>query len=75
MPVRTEYSVVKIVSRVVSANWPMNAKLRAPSGTTWGRSPACRGMKNAVTYGIITGTQLAASAARVGMSASGTPRW
>ncbi|CPU67460.1 Uncharacterised protein [Mycobacteroides abscessus] len=32
-------------------------------------------MKNAVTYGIITGTQLAASAARVGMSASGTPRW
>ena len=29
-----EYSVVKMVSRGVSANWPMNAKFTAPSGTT-----------------------------------------
>ena len=36
MPVRIEYSVVKIVSRGSSANWPMNAKLTAPSGTTSG---------------------------------------
>ena len=48
MPVRMEYSVVKMVSRGVSANWPMNAKFTEPSGTTSGRSPAARGMKNAV---------------------------
>ena len=48
MPVRMEYSVVKMVSRGVSANCPMNAKFTAPSGTMSGRSPAARGMKNAV---------------------------
>ncbi len=48
MPVRTEYSVVKMQSRPVSANWPMNAKLTAPSGTTAGRSPARLGRKNDV---------------------------
>ena len=58
MPVRIEYSVVKIVSRGSSANWPMNAKLTAPSGTTSGRSPSSRGMKNASTYGIMTGIVL-----------------
>ncbi len=49
MPVRTEYSVVKMQSRLVSANWPMKAKFCAPAGTTSGRSPARRGMKNDVT--------------------------
>lgn len=48
MPVRMEYSVVKIVSRGVSANWPIKAKLTAPSGTTSGRSPLARGIKKAV---------------------------
>lgn len=50
MAVRTEYSVVKTQSRWRdSANWPMKAKLAAAGGTTAGRSPACRGMKNEVT--------------------------
>ena len=75
MPVRTEYSVVKIVSLVVSANWPMKAKFTAPSGTTSGRSPTWQGVKNDVTYGIITGTVRAPSAASRGMSDSGTPMW
>ena len=48
MAVRTEYSVVNTVSRTVSANWPMKAKLTQPSGTTLGRSPAVRGIKKAV---------------------------
>ena len=48
MAVRTEYSVVNTVSRTVSANWPRKAKFTQPSGTTWGRSPLVRGMKNAV---------------------------
>ena len=39
MPVRMEYSVVKMVSRAVSANWPKKAKFTAPWGTTAGRSP------------------------------------
>ena len=34
------------------------AKLTEPSGTTWGLSPAWRGMKNDVTEGIMTGTHL-----------------
>ena len=59
MPVRMEYSVVKIVSRAVSANWPRNAKFTAPSGTMSGRSPAARGIKNASIYGIMQGTVLA----------------
>ena len=46
--VRTEYSVVKIVSLGVSANWPRKAKLVQPSGMTSGRSPLARGMKKAV---------------------------
>ena len=75
MPVRMEYSVVKMVSRGVSANWPMKAKLTAPSGTTLGRSPAARGMKKAVMYGIMQGTVLALRAAISSISASGTPRW
>ena len=37
--VRTEYSVVKIVSLGVSANCPKNAKLTQPSGMTSGLSP------------------------------------
>ncbi|SKZ81292.1 Uncharacterised protein [Mycobacteroides abscessus subsp. abscessus] len=41
----------------------MNAKFTAPSGTTDGRSPCWRGMKNAVTYGIMHGTAFAAVAA------------
>ena len=53
----------------------MNAKLRAPSGTTRGRSPAWRGMKKLVTYGIITGTVLAPVAASSGISSTGTPMW
>ena len=48
IPVRMEYSVVKMVSRFVSANCPRNAKFTLPSGTTSGRSPAARGMKKAV---------------------------
>ena len=48
MPVRMEDSVVNSVSRLVSANWPMKAKFTLPCGTTSGRSPASRGMKNAV---------------------------
>ena len=32
-------------------------------------------MKNEVTYGIITGTHVAADAASSAISASGTPRW
>ena len=48
MPVRMEYSVVKMVSRGVSANWPMKAKFLALAGTTCGRSVSLRGMKNAV---------------------------
>ena len=75
MPVRMEYSVVKMVSRGVSANWPMKAKLTAPSGTTSGRSPAARGMKKAVMYGIMQGTVLALRTAIPSISASGTPRW
>ena len=39
IPVRMEYSVVKMVSRGVSANWPRKAKFTLPSGTTLGRSP------------------------------------
>jgi hypothetical protein len=53
----------------------MKAKLIAPSGTTSGRSPAWRGMKNAVMYGIITGTVFAPVAASLGMSSTGTPMW
>ena len=34
--VRTEYSVVKIVSLGVSANWPKNAAFTQPSGITSG---------------------------------------
>ena len=74
MPVRMEYSVVKMVSRGVSANCPRNAKFTAPSGTTAGRSPAARGMKKAVMYGIMTGTVLALCSARSSISGSGTPR-
>ena len=35
--------MVKTVSRGVSANWPTNARLTEPSGTTLGRSPLCSG--------------------------------
>ncbi len=74
--VRTEYSVVKMQSRCFdSANWPMKAKFTAPSGTTSGRSPAWRGIKNAVMYGIITGTVFAPVAASSSISSTGTPRW
>ena len=75
MPVRIEYSVVKIVSRGVCANWPRNAKFTAPSGTTSGRSPAERGMKNASMYGIITGMVLAWLLARSSILSVGTPIW
>ena len=75
MPVRMEYSVVKMVSRWVSANWPKNAKFTLPCGTTAGRSPASRGIKNAVMYGIMQGTVLALCSARSSISASGTPMW
>ena len=75
MPVRIEYSVVKIVSRGVSANWPRNAKFTAPSGTTSGRSPAERGMKNAVMYGIMTGTVFAWDFASASILSIGTPMW
>ena len=47
MPVRMEYSVVKMVSRPVSANWPRKAKFTASFGTMSGRSPFARGMKKA----------------------------
>src|SRR5690606_10861582 len=73
MPVRTEYSVVKIVSLVVSANWPMKAKFTAPSGTPSGRSPTWQGVKNDVTYGLITGTVRAPSAASRGTPGPGAP--
>ena len=46
--VRTEYSVVKMVSLGVSANCPRNAKFTQPSGITSGLSPFALGMKNAV---------------------------
>ena len=42
-----------------SANCPRNAALIHPSGITSGRSPARRGIKNAVIYGIIVGVQFA----------------
>jgi len=48
LAVLTEYSVVKMVSLGVSANWPRNAKFTQPSGITSGRSPFALGMKNAV---------------------------
>ena len=75
MPVRIEYSVVKMVSRPVSANWPRKAKLTAPFGTMSGRSPKARGMKKASIYGIMTGTVLALWSASSAMSSVGTPRW
>ena len=40
MAVRTEYSVVKMVSLGVSANCPRKAAFTEPSGITSGRSPA-----------------------------------
>ena len=77
MPVRIEYSVVKMVSRGVSANWPRKAKLTAPSGTTAGRSPALRGMKNAdgSTGPHWTMEQTTAVAESMGIQAPVVPRW
>ena len=43
--VRTEYSVVKTVSRGVSEKLPINAKFLEPSGITNGLSPSCLGIK------------------------------
>ena len=70
-----EYSVVKMVSRSVSANWPRKAKFTAPSGTTSGRSPAARGIKKASIYGIMQGTVLALLAASSSIWSVGTPMW
>ncbi len=70
-----EYSVVKIVSRGVSANWPMKAKFFDPFGRTSGRSSFCLGMKNAVTKGIMQGIVLQWFAARSWILSSGTPMW
>ena len=73
MPVRIEYSVVKMVSRGVSANWPMKAKFTAPSGTTFGRSDSLRGWKNALIYGMKQVVVLHFSCASVSILSSGTP--
>ena len=48
IPVRMEYSVVKMVSLGVSANWPRKAKFTLPSGTTRGRSDLHLGWKKAL---------------------------
>ncbi len=64
-----------MVSRGSSANWPMKAKFTAPSGTTSGRSPKARGMKNASTYGIITGTVVQCLLASSWILSVGTPIW
>ena len=47
--VLTEYSTVKTQSVGASANWPRNAKLAAPAGTTSGLSPGLLGMKRLST--------------------------
>ena len=42
---------------------------------TSGRSPLVLGIKNAVIYGIMVGTQTALCSARSSIWSSGTPRW
>ena len=75
MAVRTEYSVVKIVSLGVSANCPRKAAFTDPSGI---KHPGGRRLfsvqKNAVIYGIIVGVQLHASAKLVDVL-TGILRW
>ena len=73
MPVRIEYSVVKMVSRGVSANWPMKAKFTAPSGTTRGRSDSFLGWKKALIYGMKHVVVLHATLASVSIRSMGTP--
>ena len=50
-------------------------RVTQPSGMTSGRSPLVRGMKNAVMYGIIVGTQTALCSAISSICSVGTPRW